>query len=106
MDVPVCRKSCGKPAVERILEFGKELHSMNQRLKLEQNFSENNEKMLTVCAVYLFWWPFDVLVFMFQDAFSLLAYSNPWASPVGWQLDPAQRETVCASLNSAILGES
>lgn len=48
VDVPVCRKSCGKPAVERILEFGRELHSMNQRLKLEQNFSENNEKMLTV----------------------------------------------------------
>lgn len=48
VDVPVCRKSCGKPAVERILEFGRELHSMNQRLKLEQNCSENNEKMLTV----------------------------------------------------------
>ena len=42
---------------------------------------------------------------VFQDAFSLLAYSNPWSSPVGWQLDPIQRETVCAVLNSAILGE-
>ncbi|KAF5300897.1 hypothetical protein FQR65_LT09060 [Abscondita terminalis] len=84
MDVDVAlRKSC-KPAVERILEFGRELYSMNQRLKMEQGSSEHNEKML-------------------EDAFSLLAYSNPWASPVGWQLDHAQRESVCASLNSAIL---
>ncbi|KAK4883881.1 hypothetical protein RN001_000152 [Aquatica leii] len=84
MDVDIAlRKSC-KPAVERILEFGRELYSMNQRLKIEQGSSEHNEKML-------------------EDAFSLLAYSNPWASPVGWQLDHAQRESVCASLNSAIL---
>lgn len=39
-----------------------------------------------------------------QDAFSLLAYSNPWSSPLGWQLCPSRRETVCAALNSAILG--
>uniref|UniRef100_A0A1Y1NM04 Ran-binding protein 9 n=2 Tax=Photinus pyralis TaxID=7054 RepID=A0A1Y1NM04_PHOPY len=84
MDVDTAlRKSC-KPAVERILEFGRELYSMSQRLKVEQGSSEHNEKML-------------------EDAFSLLAYSNPWASPVGWQLDHAQRESVCASLNSAIL---
>ena len=42
---------------------------------------------------------------IFQDAFSLLAYSDPWSSPVGCQLDPVQREPVCAALNSAILGE-
>lgn len=42
----------------------------------------------------------------FQDAFSLLAYSNPWSSPLGWQLCPSRREIVCAALNSAILGES
>lgn len=44
--------------------------------------------------------------YIFQDAFSLLAYSNPWASPLGWQLCPSRRESVCAALNSAILGES
>ncbi|XP_023242417.1 ran-binding protein 10-like [Centruroides sculpturatus] len=38
-----------------------------------------------------------------QDAFSLLAYADPWNSPVGFQLDPVQREPVCAALNSAIL---
>lgn len=43
---------------------------------------------------------------MFQDAFSLLAYSNPWASPLGWQLCPSRRESVCAALNSAILGKT
>lgn len=34
----------------------------------------------------------------------MLAYSNPWSSPLGWQLEPSRRETVCAALNSAILG--
>ena len=40
-----------------------------------------------------------------QDAFSLLAYPDPWSSPVGFQLQPVQREPVCAALNSAILGQ-
>ncbi|VEN44987.1 unnamed protein product [Callosobruchus maculatus] len=83
VDVP-CRKPCSKPAVERILEFGRELYSMSQRLNVDKHSSATNEKML-------------------EDAFSLLAYSNPWASPVGWQLEPSQRESVCAFLNSAIL---
>ncbi|XP_017785174.1 PREDICTED: ran-binding protein 9 isoform X2 [Nicrophorus vespilloides] len=88
MDVDASpNRKCCKPAVERILEFGKELYSMSQRLSSEQGDSETNQKML-------------------EDAFSLLAYSNPWASPVGWQLDPIQRETVYASLNSAILESS
>lgn len=43
---------------------------------------------------------------LLQDAFSLLAYSDPWNSPVGYQLDPIQREPVCSTLNSAILGRS
>lgn len=48
----------------------------------------------------------DILFFLqFQDAFSLIAYSNPWASPLGWQLCPTKRETVCRALNSAILGK-
>ena len=42
----------------------------------------------------------------FQDAFSLLAYPDPWNSSVGGQLDPSGREPVCAQLNSAILGRA
>lgn len=57
---------------------------MSQRLKREYGKSESNNKSL-------------------QNAFSLLAYSDPWNSPVGYQLDPVQREPVCAALNSAIL---
>ena len=38
-----------------------------------------------------------------QDAFSLLAYSDPWSSPMGWQLSAKERESVSAALNSAIL---
>ena len=40
-----------------------------------------------------------------QDAASMLAYGDPWASPLGYQLDPVQREPICAALNSAILGK-
>ncbi|XP_065168252.1 ran-binding protein 9 [Atheta coriaria] len=81
VDGPYSRNSC-KPAVHRILEFGKELYAMSQTLT-EDDSNEAHD--------------------MVMDAFSLLAYSNPWASPVGWQLDPLQRERVYASLNSAIL---
>ncbi|KAL0279628.1 UNVERIFIED_CONTAM: hypothetical protein PYX00_001141 [Menopon gallinae] len=83
------RQVCGgsKPGIERMLEFGKELYNMSIRLGQEQGKDESNKRML-------------------QDAFSLLAYSNPWNSPVGWQLEPIQRETVCSSLNSAILESS
>ena len=44
-------------------------------------------------------------VLHFQEAFSLLAYTDPWSSPVGYLLDPVQREPICSSLNSAILGK-
>ncbi|BES90227.1 CTLH [Nesidiocoris tenuis] len=76
-----------RPAIERMLEFGRELYTYNKNLINKYGENEENKNML-------------------QDAFSLLAYSNPWSSPVGWQLDPIQRETVCAQLNSAILESS
>lgn len=100
----MCRKSCSKPAVERILEFGRELYSMSQRLTVDKGSSETNQKMLEVSTVQKSV-KVSTMTCYFQDAFSLLAYSNPWASPVGWQLQPSQRESVCASLNSAILGK-
>ena len=40
---------------------------------------------------------------MLEDAFALLAYPNPWESPVGWQLSPNEREFVSAALNSSLL---
>ncbi len=40
---------------------------------------------------------------LLSDAFSLLAYTDPSSSPVGWQLEPRERELVAAALNSAIL---
>ena len=40
---------------------------------------------------------------MLEDAFALLAYPNPWDSPVGWQLSPNEREFVSAALNSTLL---
>ena len=40
---------------------------------------------------------------MLEDAFALLAYPNPWESPVGWQLSPNEREFVSAALNSTLL---
>lgn len=46
--VPVSRKNYAKPAVERILEFGRELYSMSQRLNVDKISSEHNQKMLEV----------------------------------------------------------
>ena len=40
---------------------------------------------------------------MLQDAFGLLAYEDPWDSPLGWQLGSDQRELVAGALNSALL---
>ncbi|XP_033625865.1 ran-binding protein 9-like [Asterias rubens] len=80
------RQLCGGniAAIERMLSFGRELQAMYDRLCREVGRSDTNQKAL-------------------QDAFSLLAYSDPWSSPVGYQLDPVLREPVCAALNSAIL---
>ncbi|XP_005096797.1 ran-binding protein 9 [Aplysia californica] len=80
------RQMCGgnEAAIEKMLTFGRELKVMSQRLRKEFGKSEANKRAL-------------------QDAFSLLAYSDPWNSPIGSQLLPVKREPVCAALNSAIL---
>ncbi|RWS13489.1 ran-binding protein 9-like protein [Dinothrombium tinctorium] len=70
--------------LSRVLSFGKELNALSQQLKRQYGTNEKNKKLL-------------------QDAFSLLAYSDPVNSPVGWQLDPNERETVCQQLNNAIV---
>ncbi|CAH1640494.1 unnamed protein product [Spodoptera littoralis] len=82
---------CGaRASVERMLAFGRDLYAMSQRLQQDPGakavLEPANERM-------------DRLM----DAFSLLAYSNPWDSPVGWQLQPVRREAVCEALNAAIL---
>ncbi|XP_067931611.1 ran-binding protein 9-like [Watersipora subatra] len=68
----------------RILQFGRELRAMNNKLNETQGTNETNNAML-------------------EEIFSLLAYADPWNSPLGSQLQPVQREPVCAALNSAIL---
>ncbi|KAI1285197.1 Ran-binding protein 9 [Halotydeus destructor] len=70
--------------VKNVLNFGKELHQLSQNLKKHHHYHEQNTKIL-------------------EDAFSLLAYSDPFNSPVGWQLDPSERETVAQQLNNAIV---
>ncbi|CAK1553126.1 unnamed protein product [Leptosia nina] len=69
-----------RASVERMLAFGRELYAMSQKLSQDHYHKS-----------------------MLEDAFSLLAYSNPWDSPLGWQLEPVRREAVCEALNSAIL---
>ncbi|XP_059048798.1 ran-binding protein 9 [Achroia grisella] len=74
-------EGCGaRASVERMLAFGRDLYAMSQKLQQDPYHKS-----------------------MLEDAFSLLAYSNPWDSPVGWQLEPVRREAVCEALNSAIL---
>lgn len=78
-------KLCGgNPiAVRRMVEFGQKLLLLLEDIKSESVQLKNRKVLL--------------------DAYSLLAYTDPWNSPVGYQLDPLQREPVFASLNSAIL---
>lgn len=71
-------------SLNKVLEAGKELHQLSQALKRQNGSNEQNKKML-------------------QEAFSLLAYSNPKSSPVGWQLESTERENVCQQLNNAIV---
>ncbi|MBN3317870.1 RBP10 protein, partial [Atractosteus spatula] len=80
------RQLCGgnQAATERMIQFGRELQALNEKLGREYGKNTTHKKML-------------------QDAFSLLAYSDPWNCPVGQQLDPMQRESICSALNSAIL---
>jgi len=72
------------PLLGRILQFGRELHTLKQQLTLEYGENPQNDKML-------------------QDAFSLLAYPDAKLSPLAHLLEPSQRETVSNILNSAIL---
>jgi len=63
---------------EALLKFGRSLQELAQQVDQEN-------------------------VVLLQEAFSLLAYADPWSSPVAGQLEPTGRESVCHSLNSAIL---
>ncbi|KAG7229805.1 hypothetical protein INR49_012454 [Caranx melampygus] len=80
------KQLCGgnQAATERMIQFGRELQALSEQLCREYGKNAAHKKML-------------------QDAFSLLAYSDPWNCPVGQQLDPTQREALCSALNSAIL---
>uniref|UniRef100_A0A3P8W645 RAN binding protein 10 n=1 Tax=Cynoglossus semilaevis TaxID=244447 RepID=A0A3P8W645_CYNSE len=77
---------CGgnQAATEKMIQFGRELQALSEQLCREYGKNATHKKML-------------------QDAFSLLAYSDPWNCPVGQQLDPTKRESLCSALNSAIL---
>lgn len=70
-------------SLERILFFGRELQTMYS------NLQPSRAK--------------DQLKSLLHDAFSLLAYSDSCNSPVGYLLDPSQREPICMAVNSAIL---
>lgn len=80
------KQLCGgnQAATERMIQFGRELQALSEQLCHDYGTNTTHKKML-------------------QDAFSLLAYSDPWNCPVGQQLDPSQRESLCSALNSAIL---
>jgi len=69
---------------ESLIRFGQNLQIFFSQLEQEKGRSDTNTTML-------------------QESFSLLAYPDPWDSPVAGQLDPQGRESVCAALNSAIL---
>lgn len=70
--------------IERLIAFGRELHQFCAQLKQQNVLSLKSQRIL-------------------QDAFSLMAYPDPWNCPVSYQLHASQREPVAAALNSAIL---
>ena len=58
---------------------------------------------------YLFWCllSFTFVTFvLLQEAFSLVAYVDPWSCPANHLLDAQGREIVCNELNGAILSKS
>lgn len=71
-------------SIKKILEYGRELFQENNQSSNENVDDPTNSKIL-------------------RDAFSLLAYNDPWNSPFGYLLDSSQREPISALLNSAIL---
>lgn len=89
VDESSLNKSTIKSGIERMLELGRELLQMS--LRLEKKYQNINDDLIAQNRK------------MMEEAFSLLAYSNPWASPVGKQLSPSKREPICIQLNSAIL---
>ena len=76
-------------AVEQLLLFGRELQSLFNQLSRKTQSATSNQQLQT----------------LLQDVFSLLAYADPFSSPVAYLLDPSQREPVTSALNSAILSE-
>lgn len=57
VDPPVGKRQlCGgsKPAIERMLEFGRELYNMSLHLRQEQGNNEANKKMLQVITFLLY----------------------------------------------------
>jgi len=83
---PSMRQLCGGNlfAIEKLISFGKSLQGFYQEIIKEHGPLKESETVM-------------------KEAFSLLAYNNPRDSPVGYLLDPLQRESVCAALNSAML---
>lgn len=71
-------------AVEQLLQVGRDLQGLSVSMRRIYGHNDSNKKLM-------------------ENAFSLLAYADPWESPVGWQLSSSEREPVCAALNSAIL---
>lgn len=70
--------------LKKILEYGRELFQEDNQNSNENGDAASNSKML-------------------REAFSLLAYNDPWNSPFGYLMESSQREPIAALLNSAIL---
>jgi len=83
---PSMRQLCGGNifSIEKLIAFGKTLQNIYKDMTNELGSNPENENLM-------------------KEAFSLLAYNNPQDSPVGYLLDPIQREGICSSLNSVIL---
>ncbi|XP_047127074.1 ran-binding protein 9 isoform X2 [Hydra vulgaris] len=85
--VPLMRQLCGGNlvAIEKLLVFGKLLQNSYKEMVNASGVEHEADKLLL------------------KDSFSLLAYNNPYESPVNKLLEPVERENIFALVNTAIL---
>ena len=94
------RRTRNTAHTEKLINYGKELSTMAKMLT-----PPNNQHVLRLRKrmEVVFQYIPALLNHTLQDAFSLLAYSDPWQSPLAHLLSPAEREPVANALNRAIL---
>ncbi len=95
--------------LQNIVQLGRELRDTAQELQALNAVSPSQIALLQVRRYYtppLFTRPsfYFTIPFLLQEAFSLIAYENPYESPFADFMHPRHRKVLAESVNNAILG--